>query len=251
MIPGSMRHSEHRISAKTRCHYYTLLVPNLSIKNINRNTYIQIHTLALRAEWIVHLSHSPYPLAHTFIILPWEYSYRPSSSLSKADPGCSSESLPVFTSSEKAGPTPAPGWVTGGTADGSSGLISAHELKGDMWDERLLAVPLAESEEGEGSSRVAIEEGAGVKMREYGGKKNKKWSKKKREDQGKKKREKKTHPECPIGGACCLTNPLKDLTSSIIKCLIPFVESSCSNPKSNGTSHNGSSAGSCQTDRLL
>jgi hypothetical protein len=60
-----------------------------------------------------------------------------------------------------------------------------------------------------------------------------------------------TYPECSTGAACCLTNCLKDLTSSIIKCLIPFVESSCSNPKSNGTSHNGSSAGSCQTDRLL
>jgi hypothetical protein len=55
-------------------------------------------------------------------------SYLPSSSLSKADPGCSSESLPVFTSSEKAGPTPAPGWVTGGTAEGSSGLGSAQIL---------------------------------------------------------------------------------------------------------------------------
>jgi len=60
-----------------------------------------------------------------------------------------------------------------------------------------------------------------------------------------------TYPECSTGAACCLTNCLNDLTSSIIKCLIPFVESSCSNPKSNGTSHNGSSAGSCQTDRLL
>jgi hypothetical protein len=55
-------------------------------------------------------------------------SYLPSSSLSKADPGCSSESLPVFTSSENAGPTPAPGWVTGGTAEGSSGLGSAQIL---------------------------------------------------------------------------------------------------------------------------
>jgi len=54
--------------------------------------------------------------------------YLPSSSLSKADPGCSSESLPVFTSSEKAGPTPAPGWVTGGTAEGSSGLGSVQIL---------------------------------------------------------------------------------------------------------------------------
>jgi hypothetical protein len=60
-----------------------------------------------------------------------------------------------------------------------------------------------------------------------------------------------TYPECSTGAACCLTNCLNDLTSSIIRCLIPFVESSCSNPKSNGTSHNGSSAGSCQTDRLL
>jgi hypothetical protein len=51
--------------------------------------------------------------------------YLPSNSLSKAEPGCSSESLPVFTSSEKAGPTPAPGWATGGTAEGSSGLRSA------------------------------------------------------------------------------------------------------------------------------
>ena len=60
-----------------------------------------------------------------------------------------------------------------------------------------------------------------------------------------------TYPECSTGAACCLTNCLNDITSSMIKCLIPFVESSCSNPKSNGTSHNGSSAGSCQTDRLL
>jgi hypothetical protein len=36
----------------------------------------------------------------------------------------------------------------------------------------------------------------------------------------------------------------------MMSCRIPFVESSCSKLKSNGTSHNGSSAGSCQTDRL-
>lgn len=54
--------------------------------------------------------------------------YLPSNSLSNAEPGCSSESLPVLTSSEKAGPTPAPGCVTGGTAEGSSGLGSAQIL---------------------------------------------------------------------------------------------------------------------------
>lgn len=99
-------------------HHYTSLDPILNIW-INRNTYIcGLHSVDV-----------PRPArASALLTYPNPPAYLPSSSLSKADPGCSSESLPVFTSSEKAGPTPAPGWVTGGTAEGSSGLGSAQIL---------------------------------------------------------------------------------------------------------------------------
>jgi hypothetical protein len=87
---------EREVMRGNRCHYYTL--PTDSIYMINRNTYIDPNPSCSPK----HLLPLPFPSFSPI-------AYLPSNSLSKADPGCSSESLPVVTSSENAGPTPAPG----------------------------------------------------------------------------------------------------------------------------------------------